>query len=447
LTDGGNITLRSPGNLTVAGVLNSSSSSGSGGDITLTSDRGTVTSADLTSTGTTRGGDITITAPTQITTGRLDSSASGGAGGNITLTSDRGTVTSADLTSTGTTRGGDITITAQTQITTGRLDSSASVGDGGNVTLDPTGDVQVTSINAQGGTNGSGGNVLITTGRFFRATDTFNGVDSISAIGGIGGGDVIIRHGGGGLATPFIVGDASINGTAGAIATLNNVISPTRSFPGIYWQFGSSGNIGIITSETRLPENAPIPLRGEESTTDDVSLLVYGLEELFTRQYEEYWQIPPTCNIKSLAEIQATLRNIELQTKVKPAIIYAFFQPATVQDQVISSSVSVKNDCGEQRKPPYKPTIGDDDPLGLLLVTGHGKPILLWVAQARRQGIASAAKQFRQEMQSEKRDSLSYLPVAQKLEGWFIAPLKTALKQQGIQNLVFILDEQLRRCL
>jgi hypothetical protein len=71
------------------------------------------------------------------------------------------------LNASGGTQGGAIAISALTQITTGAIDSSASSGNGGNVFLDPLNDIQVVSINAQGGTSGRGGSVDITTDQFF----------------------------------------------------------------------------------------------------------------------------------------------------------------------------------------------------------------------------------------------------------------------------------------
>ena len=64
-----------------------------------------------------------------------------------------------------------------------------------------------------------GGTVDITTERFFRAIGTIPELDavSISTAGGLGG-DITITHGGNGR-IPFVVGDATTNGTVGAITS------------------------------------------------------------------------------------------------------------------------------------------------------------------------------------------------------------------------------------
>ena len=187
---------------------------------------------------------LTVTASGNIITGDINSGSVSGTGGNITLESSSGEISTGNLNSSGTS-GGNIFIDASTTITTGTINSSGNPGNGGNVTLDPSGDIEVISINAQGGSSGSGGNVDITTERFFRATGTFtddNDVTaSISTAGGQGGGDITIDHGGNGE-TPFDVGDAATNGTAGAITSGEFTIAS-----GSFLFNETEGNISIIS--------------------------------------------------------------------------------------------------------------------------------------------------------------------------------------------------------
>ncbi|NER26201.1 MAG: filamentous hemagglutinin N-terminal domain-containing protein [Symploca sp. SIO1C4] len=178
---------------------------------------------------------ITISANQEVTTGDIFSPSS-----DIRITSENSSVVTGELNTAGTS-GGDLEIQAEVSINTGVINSSGSEGDGGNVSLDPSGDVEVVSINAQGGSNGSGGDIDITTGRFFQATDTFedqNGITaSISTAGGEQGGSVTIEHDGGDRNVSFEIGDASLNGTAGAITTgVDNSILPPQSFPGPFSQ-------------------------------------------------------------------------------------------------------------------------------------------------------------------------------------------------------------------
>ncbi|NES25685.1 MAG: filamentous hemagglutinin, partial [Symploca sp. SIO3E6] len=188
-----------------------------------------------------------------IDTETIDTSSKIANGGNLTLQSLQGAITSGNLNSSGAIDGGNIIVEASTQITTGQINSSGTTGKGGNVFLDPSGDIQVGWINAEGGT--TGGTVDITTQSFFRATDTFTAADgnqaSISTIGGSNSGAITIRHGGNGE-IPFEVGDATTNGTAAAITSGDFTIAPEQSFLFTH----TEGNIQIIS--TPAPSINPI---------------------------------------------------------------------------------------------------------------------------------------------------------------------------------------------
>ncbi|NJM87115.1 MAG: hypothetical protein HC847_07905 [Hydrococcus sp. RU_2_2] len=118
-----------------------------------------------------------------------------------------------------------VTITStEGGINTRNLNTSSS-GDGGNVTLDARNDIVLSTINTEGGIDGRGGDVTITTERFFRATDTFTAQNGQRAsISAINGGNITINHGGNGI-TPFTIGDAQLNGTAGEITRGENAIA------------------------------------------------------------------------------------------------------------------------------------------------------------------------------------------------------------------------------
>jgi filamentous hemagglutinin family protein len=104
----------------------------------------TVTTNRGGSVGVTAGGDITthkIISEAGITLsstsgdintsgGVLDSSSATGSGGNINLRSDRGAITTSNLNSSGAIDGGDIQLNASRQITTGQINASGTSGKG-----------------------------------------------------------------------------------------------------------------------------------------------------------------------------------------------------------------------------------------------------------------------------------------------------------------------------
>ncbi len=376
---------------------------------------------------------ITLQAQQNITTGNIINP-----GRDITITSNNGAIATGNLDSSGTS-GGDIFLDASTTITADTINSSGSEGDGGDVTLDPSGDVQVTSINAQGGINGTGGNVDITTGQFFRSTGTFtdqNGIDaSISTAGGNGGGQVIIRHDGGNLSTPFVVGDATTNGTAGAITTgTDNSILPTQSFPGPFNQGTPPSDIQLITQGTNFDESEDLQEPSEppfqNETERPIGEIIYEVEEHLTNQVGEY--LGQTTRIKTLDEIRNELREIVEATdgEVKPGIIYVFFPP---RGPVLRPEIS-----SEQPNSPE----GLDVPLQLVLVTSEGEVISKFILEAPRKKVLNQASIFHNDVQEPSHNY--YEKPAEQFYQWLIAPLKEALSKQQINNLVFVMDEGLR---
>ena len=465
ITSNSGITLTSETGAVISGNLNSSGATASEGinlaanrniitgnitansGITLTSETGAITSGNLNSSGATASEDINLTANQNITTGNITSNP------GITLTSETGAVTSGNLNSSGATGGRDITIKARDRITTGVIDSSSSSGNGGNVLLDPENDIQVTSINSQGGTSGTGGKVDITTNRFFRATGSFtdrNGTNaSISSAGGAGGGSITIRHGGNGV-IPFVVGDATTNGTAGAITTrTDNTISAPQSFPGTYIQ----DNIAILTQDQPSSSSSPTGLLPQKEAlllsppqkTDLNSVYIdtfVGVwEEVFTREFEGYLGLNGT-PLKTLTDIRNTVSKIEEATGVKPAVIYAVFVPPTLgADAVGIAELSSRSAQGPTIRP-GKRLPQDSDELELVMVTAKGEPIRKRVGATRSQ-VLKVAKEFRTEV-SKITSRGSYLAPAEQMYQWLVAPLSADLKAQGIQNLAFIMDVGLR---
>jgi len=472
---GGAITLSVTNGSISTGILNAFSnalggSAESGGTITLTATNGSINTGNLFSFSNApagasgNGGTIELTADNgNISTGSLQpfslGSGNSGNGGAIAFNATSGNITTENLDSSGSTNGGDINLIAGTQITTGEINSSGRGGLGGNVTLDPEGDIQVTSINAQGGTEG--GNVDITTEKWFRATGSFTTPTcanaSICTAGGTAGGSITIRHGGG-ITTPFIIGNPTLpsqNGTAGGIttgsATLSDFTVPVP--PAIFTQ----GNIQIITSAppslapvatdffgitpssriiatdffgiTPSSRNDEIASKEEDITkpvldttkreeiirflnSGKIPQAVLFIDILFTDELGGYINQRVSRELQSFAAIQNRLSAIATQTGTKPAILYTFARP---------------------------------EQLDLVLVTPQGIPIHKSVPAAKREAIVQSVKQFRQEITDQsKRRTTSYLASSQKLYQWMIAPLEQELQSSGIDTLVFSMDNGLR---
>jgi CHAT domain-containing protein len=373
------------------------------------------------------------------------------ANGGITLMSQLGIITTGDLNASGI-MGGTIRIEAGDRMITGKIDTSGTMGDGGDVFLDPENGILVESINAQGGTNGSGGKVDITTQQFFQATGTFsdqNGISaSISTAGGNGGGDIIIRHDGGARNTTFDVGNAQINGTAGAITTSStNSILPPQSFPGSYTQ----GTIQIITQN---PPPEPPPPAEPPSIPDEI-----------VKDFQDIQPSPPSLIPEEESEdlVLRTVDRIDIarlldENKIPQAVLFIDIlfseELGSYIDQRVSRELKSFADIQERlnqtgeatgEKPAVLYTFARAEQLDLVLVTPSGIPIHKSIPAAHREVLMKTVAEFRRDVTDPiKRNTNSYLNSAQQLYQWLIAPLEAELQKEGISTIVFSMDAGLR---
>lgn len=461
------------GNINGIGTLNTSSVVGNGGNLSLTT-AGNIITAALNSQGTTlRGGDVTLAAGGNITTGSVNSGGTAQtSGGNLILRSQNGAVTAGNLNASGS-NGGGIILGAKTQINAGQINTSGSAGSAGNVSLEASGNLLVNWINAQGTTNG--GTVNVKTPGFFEANQSFlasNGTTaSISSVGGRSGGAITIQHGGMGV-TPFDVGNSAVNGTSGAITSGEFTINPVRSFP--YTE--SVGNIKIISVDRppdpvkppvrpippkpptgRLGDSGslninPVDLTLSQSQLDKTPLLQANntsssasemkVDSSFSGDFTRYFGMRQAQGA-SLQDALNSLRQVETETGVKAAFVYAMFVPQSFT-QVSSDLEKPSQGATDitQSSTLRARTPLDSDRLELVLITPEGRPIRHSVNATRGQ-VAALSNEFLSNV-TNFRNTLGYLAPSQKMYKLILAPLEADLQRQGIQNLVYIMDARLR---
>ncbi|PNW55966.1 UNVERIFIED_CONTAM: hypothetical protein BEN50_08550 [Euhalothece sp. KZN 001] len=419
-------------------------------------------------------GDINLSADGDINTNYLIGSSFSGEGGNITLDTDNGAINISsvifnaargilptnlatededlslltELVSGGSVNssgvsGGEIQIgdlvgetveKAPGEVTAAAINSSGRLGDGGNQTIASDQDIEVSTLNAQAGEEGQGGVIDVSTDRFFRATETFLDQGeipaSVSSIGGEGGGEITIRHGGRGE-IPFIVGDAEVNGTAGEITSGEFEIAD-----GSFLFTEREGNISIISVEEDQPN--PEVLNEEPTTTITTN----------TQQ---------SVQVTTLDDAQEILAEIDRASGVKPALIYLNFTPETLtgitdfQRQEARFTQDYEQYFNlSQRKADVTLSVPrqPDDQLEILLVTESGEPFRITVENATREQVEQTAEALYGSISSPPspfaRQAKPYLAPAQQLYDWIIEPLEATLEAQKIENLVFIMPSGLR---
>ncbi len=461
-----------------------------GGSVNITAGGALVINNAINTAGTQNGGAITLSATGNIAVGDLLTNGGtlggSGNGGSISIASGVGSIAAGNLLTTGSSNSGNVTLQA------------TNVG----------ADVAFASIDTSAPTaGGAGGLVNVTAGRFVRGTSftSSNPTATITAAADSSGA-ITIRHGGGAVNQPFTVGDATTNGTAGAIVsgtlTTPNAINPPRSFT----QSFAQGNIQILT--TTAPANHP-KLPPEDPTNilttsdDDLTLEAptvtpnsfsepvsetADMDKDTTTEFEAYLNLPDTVP-NPAPDTVSILTQIGDEAGVKPALVYASFVPPNVATrdglQAIASreieGAAIKSltpgtsplaaksldprwsrtaggrsgaialdrspDAPSSRRAqlPKEPLANDNDQLELVVVTADGKPVRRLVPGATRGRVLRSVHQFLNEITDPRKTrTTSYLAPAQQLYQWLVAPIEPELKAKGISNLAYISDTGLR---
>ncbi len=456
-------------NLFALGAINLNDIITAGGNVNINSGSSVVVNSIQTfSSG--GSGAINISASGDIKTGNLQTEIISFPvnGAPISLTSG-GTVTTGDIFTfaQGGGNGGSVNIIATTAVTTQAIDTSSTTGIGGSVFIDPIGDVQVKYINTQGGIQG--GSVDITAGRYFRAVGTFidNGgvTSSISTRGGSGG-VITIKHGGNGI-VPFIVGDASVNGTLGAITTGAFTILPFEEF------LNSTilGNIKILTlnaGSNSLVNNilfsvefgdSPLDIELDEGeTTLDTDAIdtaeiadrlaagdieaVAILDQLFSEQFADFYGVQPLNNFRTVAEVQNALADMAAQTGNRPALLYILGDERQLNLVLIPPG----RGQGVADIPILEVAL---NPLGnevqLLSQTPGAQAVYRSISEAKNEVLAKTISQFLNGIKDPRqRNNENYKRPAQQLYQWLIAPIEAALQENKIDTIVLVPDVGLR---
>ncbi|MEQ9355804.1 CHAT domain-containing protein [Coleofasciculus chthonoplastes] len=407
---------------------------------------------------------LNVTAINNIITNTLTSQDS------ISFTSTRGQIKTGDLTSPA-----GISLTSNSgQIETDILDSS-NLNDGGDITLNARGNIQVSQINAQSLGDGNGGDVDITTPSYFQATDSFidqNNINaSISVAGGDNGGTIIIRHGGDGE-IPFIVGNPDINGTAAAITRGDDAgiqtIEPTRDY--FFTHKRDRDRIQIISilgavplPPTPIPVPEPTPkLNLDQNPIESLAFRVGDTldadttinQDPETGNYNISWRFPGEQPINLNVNNPPTPLEVTPQDDIIAEIDQLFedefedyFGENLTNANVTAESLretlkTIEQQTGKRAVVIYARHL--EEGLELVLVLPEDNYIRKLVPAANITTLKNTVSEF-QEMVTDITESRGYLPAAQQLYQWLIAPLESDLDALDIDTLIFCMDAGLRQ--
>ncbi|MEQ8539610.1 MAG: CHAT domain-containing protein [Coleofasciculus sp. D1-CHI-01] len=232
------------------------------------------------------------------------------------------------------------------------------------------------------------------------------------------------------------INDSSANPTINPVNPINDSsVNPTINPVNPINDSSANPTINPVNL-LQLPQNPPPIVQAQ---IPDLKLdIVAEIEEYLTRQYEDYlgFSDTPTTN---QAESQAILRRIEQETGTKPALLYAVFVPSNAPSLTPTPGL----DLNKKLETPERERDNSQDQLELIIVTAEGQPIRRPIPGATREKVLQTTQQLRRAV-TDIRIPRPYLPAAQQLYQWLVAPIESELNTHQIDTISLLVDSGLR---
>ncbi len=443
LGNGGSIFLQSLGNITTGSLQAGSNFIGNAGTISVNSTGGAID----TTLGNVRaringgngfGGTISFQASGNINTGEILATGNLG-GGNINLTSNNGSINtiSGDVNTSSTFgNGGNINFVAKNSITTTNLNASSDLASGGKITLDPIGDIVFNSANTAGSIQGgnffassTGGNIRVL-GLVSSPFAACAGASICSASNsGNSGGQIFLRHGG---LNPFIIGNASLNGTAGIVTSGSSTLALGRIIP-IGTSIFTQGNILVAPSGDSV--FTPPKIFVSETPVDIKMQKLLEIRDVMKREVDRFLREENLEKaFQAIEKAYVSELGIFLGEDLKPPVLNIN------QAQDLVSDVSKRS--GSVSALIYPIILNDRIEIMVIPPKGLGKPFHRYTNYANEDEIITALTDYRASLRDT--ESLDYLEQGQKLYNWVMRPIDSQLQAMKIETVVFVMDSGLR---
>ncbi|HEY9652725.1 MAG TPA: CHAT domain-containing protein [Coleofasciculaceae cyanobacterium] len=161
-----------------------------------------------------------------------------------------------------------------------------------------------------------------------------------------------------------------------------------------------------------IPQESVIPPHLNALDQERVTQAVPLIEQTWEKQYEDFFQRNFSDQSITVQKIANILDKTTIQTQKKSALLYVVPRPKQLE---------------------------------LVLITPTGQPIHKRVSDANLADLKQQAQELRLQITNPiRRTTHSYLPPAQQLYQWVVAPLEADLQSQGIDTLIFCMGEGLR---
>ncbi|WP_404787171.1 CHAT domain-containing protein [Altericista sp. CCNU0014] len=247
------------------------------------------------------------------------------------------------------------------------------------------------------------------------------------------------------LVWPMPATDAQFNFGSGSNNPSGGRQTPDRGDSSDYPRRRQGPSLLDLDFFSRPSPRAPKPLskreafekRFQEATPAEA---VREFESLQLTEFSEYLEMPVGNQAPTAEQISQRLGQIARETGKKPAVLYA---------------VALKKQTHLLLVLPSSATLGQARPMAIASL--HLSPAMMAQAastppvirevlpEVSRDDVLDAAKDFRKAVSDPtKLDNPKYRETSEELYRWIVAPLEPQLKAQGIDTLLFSMDDGLR---
>ncbi|MEO1395510.1 MAG: CHAT domain-containing protein [Cyanobacteria bacterium J06634_5] len=175
-------------------------------------------------------------------------------------------------------------------------------------------------------------------------------------------------------------------------------------------------------------------------TALEITQQLEQIEATISREFREYLELeeePHSSKPTTATTIQNTLTQVEQNTGIVPALVYAYF---VEEDPAVAITTSKSNTPPS----PMSSSANPNDELEILIVTPDGESIRQRQAGITRERVVALGSELRRQVTSQFSSTQQYLPPAQQLYDWIIRPIAPVLQEANVGSLGFVMDTGLR---
>jgi predicted outer membrane repeat protein len=162
---------------------------------------------------------------------------------------------------------------------------------------------------------------------------------------------------------------------------------------------------------------------------------ILTLDTLFTGEFDRFLGVNPINDLNSVEKIGNMLSRLAKETGKRPAIVYLMVD----ERQLTIAAIPPGSRAGVARAG----LVASTEPFAQR--EAQVQPVVRGIPEAKRANLMPVVERFLTALKDPRqRTSDAYLKDAQQLYRWFIAPIEKELQAQGIDTLLFSMDNGLR---